>query len=166
MAIISIVVAASENNVIGKDNQLLWHLPDDFKFFKAQTINKVIVMGRKTFESIGNRALPKRINVVISRNANFEVPEEVVLVDSLEAAIRKYQKEEEICIIGGEQIYTIALPLVNIIYITRVHTELDGDTYFPEIPTNDFILEAEEWHPQDEKHAFSFTFQKWVRKNG
>lgn len=166
MAIISIVVAASENNVIGKDNQLLWHLPDDFKFFKAQTINKVIVMGRKTFESIGNRALPKRINVVISRNANFKVPEEVVLVDSLEAAIRKYQKEEEICIIGGEQIYTIALPLVNIIYITRVHTELDGDTYFPEIPTNDFILEAEEWHPQDEKHAFSFTFQKWVRKNG
>lgn len=166
MAIISIVVAASENNVIGKDNQLIWYLPDDLKFFKAQTINKVIVMGRKTFESIGNRALPKRINVVISRNANFEVPENVILVNSLEEAIQQYQNEEEICIVGGQQIYTMAISLVDIIYITRVHTEIEGDTYFPEIPTNDFILEAEEWHPQDEKHAFSFTFQKWVRKNG
>lgn len=166
MAIISIVVAASENNVIGKDNQLLWHLPDDLKFFKSQTLNKVIVMGRKTFESIGNKALPKRTNVVISRNAGLEVPDNVILLNSVEEAIQKYQHEEEICIVGGEQIYRLALPLVNEIYITRVHISLDGDTYFPEISEDEFELVSEDYHNQDEKHAISFTFQKWKRKNG
>ncbi len=165
MAKISIVVAASENNVIGKDNQLLWHLPDDLKFFKAQTLGKVIVMGRKTFESIGNKALPKRTNVVISRNKDFEVPEGVVLKKNVEEALQTFQQEEEICIVGGEQIYRLALPFVDEIYITRIHLEINGDTYFPEVPT-DFQLESEAYHAKDEKHAIDFTFQKWVRKNG
>ncbi len=165
MAKISIVVAASENNVIGKDNQLLWHLPDDLKFFKTQTLGKVIVMGRKTFESIGNKALPKRTNVVISRNKDLEVPEGVVLKKNVEEALQTFQQEEEICIVGGEQIYRLALPFVDEIYITRIHLEINGDTYFPEIPA-DFQLESETYHAKDEKHAIDFTFQKWVRKNG
>src|SRR5690606_28045397 len=105
MTKISIVVAAAENNVIGKDNQLLWHLPDDLKFFKAQTLEKVILMGRKTFESIGSKALPRRTNVVISRNDHFAVPEGVVLFRNLENALEFYKNEPEICIVGGEQIY-------------------------------------------------------------
>lgn len=166
MTKISIVVAAAENNVIGKDNQLLWHLPDDLKFFKAQTLEKVILMGRKTFESIGSKALPRRTNVVISRNDHFAVPEGVVLFRNLENALEFYKNEPEICIVGGEQIYRLALPLVDEIYLTKVHTTINGDTFFPEIPTSEFELVTEVYHAKDEKHAYDFTFQKWIRKNG
>ena len=159
---ISIIVAASENNVIGKNNDLIWHLPNDLKFFKRMTSGHTIIMGRKTFESVG-RPLPKRTNIIITRDTDFN-PEGCVVVHSLEDALTEAAKtDKNPFIVGGEQIYRLALPLTDVVYLTRVHHEFDGDRYFPEL--------GKEWnevenipHSVDEKHSYAFTFKTYKRR--
>ena len=163
--IISLVVAASDNNVIGKNNQLLWHLPNDMKYFKNVTWGMPVVMGRKTFESIGSKPLSGRKNIVITRKPGWNA-EGVSVADSVDAAvsIAEALNYKEIFIIGGGEIYVIAFDRANKIYMTRVHAELEGDTYFPVIEKNDWTLMSKTDNPADEKHAYAFSFQLWERK--
>jgi len=161
---ISFVVAASENNVIGIDNELPWHLPMDLKFFKKMTSGKPVIMGRKTFESLG-KALPNRLNIVLSRHLK-KPPEDTQLFPKFKDALTFLNTENypEICIIGGGQVFAESMDLADIIYITRVHTVIEnGTAFFPEIDKGKWRLEWEEHHEKDEKHQFSFTFQKWVK---
>jgi dihydrofolate reductase len=161
---ISLVVAASDNHAIGKDNQLLWHLPKDMRFFKNTTWALPILMGRKTFESLGNKVLPGRMNMIITRQANKEY-EGAKVVTSLEQAIElaKQNDYKELMVIGGGEIYQMAMPLANTIYLTRVHTNIEGDTYFPALGA-EWMLESSEPQLADEKHAFDFDFEIWQRK--
>ena len=163
--IISLVVAASDNNVIGKNNQLLWHLPKDMKFFKNVTWAMPVVMGRKTFEAIGNKPLSGRKNIVITRQQGWKA-DGVSVVNSVDAAVALAEElnYKEIFIIGGGQIYMIAFDQANKIYMTRVHAELEGDTYFPVIEKDDWKLVSKTDNPADEKHAYAFSFQLWERK--
>lgn len=159
---ISLVAAIAENGAIGKDNKLLWHLSNDLKFFKAYTLGKVIVMGRKTFESIGRRALPGRINVVITNSVEIDV-ENIVVFKSLDAALSYYKSAEEVCIVGGAQMYAEALPIATHLILTRVSTSPEADVYFPNINWHNWKLLSEEKHLADEKHAFDYTFQIFER---
>jgi len=161
---IAIAVATSENNAIGKDNQLLWHLPADLKFFKNTTMGCPVVMGRKTFQSIG-RTLPGRKNVVITRDSSFNQDKQfdIEVVNSLEQALDVLKDTETVFIIGGGEIYKQALPLTHIVYRTLVHTSIDGDTFFPELTNTDFKLVWEEKHLSDEKNKYDYTFQKFER---
>lgn len=161
---ISLVVAASDNHAIGKDNQLLWHLPKDMRFFKNTTWALPILMGRKTFESLGNKVLPGRMNIIITRQANKEY-EGAKVVTSLEQAIElaKQNDYKELMVIGGGEIYQMAMPLANTIYLTRVHTNIEADTYFPALGA-EWMLESSEPQLADEKHAFDFDFEIWQRK--
>ena len=163
--IISLVVAASDNNVIGKNNQLLWHLPKDMKFFKNVTWAMPVVMGRKTFESMGSKPLNGRKNIVITRKANWTA-DGVSVVNNLDAAISLANEWnfKEVFVIGGGEIYLVAFQQANKIYMTRVHAELEGDTYFPVIEKNDWTLVSNVDNPADEKHAYRFSFQLWERK--
>ena len=131
---LSLIVAVAKNGVIGANNQLLWHISEDLKRFKAITTGCPIIMGRKTFESLG-RALPNRHNIVITRNGQFTLPEGVTRASSLGDAIEKAQSEREIFIIGGGQIYNQSIELVDKMYITEVDQTPEGDTVFPEIDT-------------------------------
>ena len=162
---ISLVVAASENNVIGKNNQLLWHLPKDMKFFKNVTWAMPVVMGRKTFESMGSKPLSGRKNIIITRKSDWKA-EGVSVVNSLEAAVALASElnYNEIFVIGGGEIYLIAFQKANKIYMTRVHAEIEGDTYFPVIEKNDWSLTSNVNNAADEKHAYAFSFQLWEKK--
>jgi dihydrofolate reductase len=160
-----IVVAASENDIIGVDNQLPWHLPDDLRFFKQATSGKPIIMGRNTWESIG-RPLPNRLNIVLSSRP-CNLPEGVLQFSSLDEAVNFLRQKEcsEACIIGGGQLYATAIHLVDRIYLTRVHVQLEkGNAYFPKPDPAIWTLLTEEFHPADEKHAYAFTIQCWGRK--
>lgn len=128
---LSIIVAASQNNAIGKNNELLWRISDDLKRFKALTMGKTCIMGRKTYESIG-RPLPGRKFVIISRQPDYQVPG-CVVVPSLEAAVRHSVPDEETFIIGGGEIYAQSMPLAKKIYLTRVYADYEGDAFFPEL---------------------------------
>lgn len=158
---ITLIVAAAENNTIGKDNKMLWHLPNDFRYFKQNTIGHSIVMGRKTFESIG-RPLPERRNIVLTRDLNYRNPD-VDVANSLQEVITYCRDEREIFIIGGADIYKQALPLANRILLTRVHTVLDGDAYFPELSESEWNLIQQDPHQKDEKHVFDYTFEVWEK---
>lgn len=162
---ISIIVAISDNNVIGKDNALLWRLSADMRFFKEKTTGHHIIMGRKTFESLGNRLLPNRTSIVISRNADYQLPEGGILATSIENAIAKVKDETEAFFIGGEQIYKSALPFVDTLYITRVHHTFDGDAFFPEIDKSQWKLVSSEHHKADEKNEYDYTFETYQRIN-
>lgn len=161
---ITFVVAASDNNVIGIQNQLPWHLPDDLKFFKKNTIGKPVLMGKNTWLSLG-KPLPGRLNIVLSSTLK-DVPEHVLVFENVEDALQYLinKNTEELCVIGGGQIFEKLLPMADIIFLTRVHTHIaNGDAFFPGI-NEDWHLAWEEDHIKDEKHLYSFTFQKWVRK--
>ncbi|HRD56975.1 MAG TPA: dihydrofolate reductase [Ferruginibacter sp.] len=160
---ISLVVAAAENNAIGKNNQLLWHLPNDLKFFKNTTWASVVIMGRKTFESV-NKPLPGRLNIVVTKNKSWRF-DAVKTAEGLQEAIELAAKEnfKEIFIIGGGEIYKQAMPFANTIYLTRVHTSIDGDTFFPAINTAEWDLVQRDDFSKDEKHAFDYSFEKWVK---
>lgn len=162
--LIALVVAAAENNVIGKDNQLLWRLPNDMKFFKNTTWGMPVIMGRKTFESLG-KPLAGRTNIVITRQEAWQAPGAQV-VKSLEEAIAAAGDTDakEAFVIGGGEIYALALPLAQRIYLTRVHTRLEGDTYFPEFDQQQWELLSNLDFPADEKHAYAYSFQVWRRK--
>jgi dihydrofolate reductase len=162
---ISLIVAAAENNAIGKNNQLLWKLPNDFKFFKNTTWGMPVVMGRKTYESLG-KALPGRFNVVITRQADWKA-DDAVVVNSLEEALLKAKENntKEIFIIGGAEIYKQAIDTVaNKIYLTRVHTQIDGDAYFPDVDTAKWEMSAIEDFTKDAQHDFDYSFQTWTRR--
>ncbi len=161
---ITLVVAASENNAIGKDNQLLWHLPKDMRFFKNTTWALPILMGRKTFESMGSRLLPGRLNIIITQQQGLVI-QGAIVVNSIQEAIGIALKEDykELMVIGGGQIYEMALPLASKVWLTRVHTTIDGDTFFP-ILSNDWEIKLIESHQADEKHAYAFDFECWQRK--
>ncbi len=162
---LSIVVAASLNNAIGKDNKLLWHLPNDMKFFKQTTWAMPVVMGRKTFESMNSKPLNGRLNIVITRQKDYTA-NGAVIVESLADAVfvAKEHLYKEIFIIGGGEIYKQALAKVDTIYLTKVDTLIEGDTFFPEIDATDFEMIQEDKHKADDKHAFAYSFQTWRRK--
>jgi dihydrofolate reductase len=159
---ITLIAAVAENNALGKDNQLLWHLPDDFKRFKNITSGHHIIMGRKTFESFP-KPLPKRIHVIITRQKDYQ-PEGCLIVDSLAKAISVCPKDEELFIIGGGEIYKQSIEMADKLDITRVHHTFDADTFFPEIDLTKWKLTPEEYHPKDEKHQFDFTFETYLKK--
>lgn len=154
---INIVVAKASNNVIGAKNNLIWHLPNDLKHFKNLTSGHPIIMGRKTYESLG-KPLPNRTNIVITRDSNWTT-DGIVKENSLEKAIDSALKiDEDIYIIGGGNIYKQAMEFTDILYITEVHHEFDGDTYFPEIDTDDWEEIERENFKKDEKHPFAYSF--------
>ena len=153
---ISIVVAASENNVIGVGNRLPWRLPEDLKRFKALTMGKPMIMGRRTFESIG-RALPGRTSIVVSRRAPLAV-EGVITVHSPEAALEAAHPAPEAMLIGGAEIYRQLLARTDTIHLTRVHARLEGDAFFPQLAPGAWREIDSEPHSADERHAYPFTF--------
>ena len=161
---VSIIVAASSNNVIGKNNQLIWHLPNDLTFFKNTTWGSVVIMGRKTFESV-NRALPGRINIVVTKQQQWQA-ENVISVNNLSNAIEKAKESncKEIFVIGGGEIYKECIPIADRIYMTRVHAEIDGDTFFPPFDEKEWILVSNKDFKADDRNAFDHSIQIWDRK--
>ena len=159
---VSLIVAASTNNVIGSDGELPWHLPDDLRNFKRLTTGKPIVMGRKTFDSIG-KPLPDRRNVVITRDPDC-VAAGCDVVTSPEAALELLHNAAEVMIIGGSQIYGAFLPLADRVYLTRVHAEVDGDAVFPDLDENEWTLVSSESHGADDAHRFAFDCMVFERR--
>ena len=157
-----LIAAVAENNALGKNNDLLWHLPNDFKRFKEVTSGHYIVMGRKTFESFP-KPLPNRTHVIITRQKDFK-HEGCIVVSDIEKAIAACPENEDIYIIGGGEIYTQSIHFADQLDITRVHHSFDADVYFPEINPDIWELTNETFHPKDEKHLFDFTFQTFARK--
>ena len=161
---ISIIVAADENNAIGKNKQMLWHLPYDLKNFKELTTGHAVIMGRRTFESLPSGALPNRKNVVLT-----SVPEAIVdnvfACSSLEEAIALCSKEEEIFMIGGALVYKQALPMTDTLHFTRVHHVFeDADTFFPEINYDEWNEVSKKEHPADSKHEHPYTMYVYKKK--
>jgi len=159
---VSVIVAVSRNQVIGKDNQLIWKLSADLKRFKALTAGHTIIMGRKTFESIG-KPLPDRTSIIITRQADYQ-EEGCIVVNSLDEALEKAADQEEVFIIGGGTIYKEALDKANKIYYTKVHKSFEGDTFFP-------VLDLKEWESvrredclPDEKNKYPYSFIDYERK--
>lgn len=161
---ITLVVAASDNNVIGNDNQLLWHLPTDLRFFKNTTWGLPILMGRKTFASLGCKNLPGRLNLILTKQKDIDF-KGATMVHSIQDAINIAQQMDykQLMVIGGGQIYELALPLAQTIMLTRVHATLDGDTFFPTLST-EWEKTSSTFYPSDEKHLYSFDIECWKRK--
>lgn len=161
---ISISVAVAKNNVIGKDNKLLWHISEDLKRFKRITSNKKMIMGRKTFESLPG-ILPNREHIVVTRDENFKIDsDKVTIVHDLNSLLEKYSKcEDEIFIIGGAEIYKQLLPYTQKIYLTKIDETFEGDTYFPEINYDEFKTEHVSEQFTDEKNGLNYTFIDLVR---
>ena len=160
---LSLIVAMTKNRVIGKDNQMPWHLPADLAWFRRNTLGKPVVMGRKTFASIG-RPLPKRVNVVLSRSP-FE-HDGVIWHISLESAANFLHDFQEIMLIGGGEVFKQYLQQVDKLYLTEIQAELDGDTFFPEIDWNQWQSEFEEYRLADENNAYDLKFMILSRKRG
>lgn len=159
---IILIAAAAKNNALGKDNQLLWHLPDDFKRFKALTTGHYIIMGRKTFESFP-KPLPNRVHVIITRQSDYKA-ENCIVVGSMREALKVCPENEDVYVIGGGEIYDLALPFADKIELTRVDVSLEADAFFPEFSEDDWKLETSEFHPKDEKHVYDFSFETFIRK--
>ena len=153
--IISMIAAMADNRIIGKDNQMPWHLPADFAWFKRCTMGKPVVMGRKTYESIG-RPLPGRLNIVISRDETLKI-EGVTTVTSIEQALDVAGDVEEVMIIGGGAIYAACLPMANKLYVTHIEAAIDGDTQFPDWG-DEFKETYSEMYQADEKNAYNMRF--------
>jgi dihydrofolate reductase len=152
----------AENRVIGRAGGLPWRLPEDLKHFKRLTVDHTVIMGRKTFEEI-RHPLANRRNVVISRNPDFR-PRGVTVVPSLDEALALGATEDEVFVIGGGEVYRLAIPRADRIYLTVVHASLEGDTWFPAFEAHDgWVLEEEAHHPADDRHAYSFTFRRYQR---
>jgi len=156
------IAAAAENRALGKDNQLVWHLPNDFKRFKTLTTAHHIIMGRKTFESFP-KPLPNRTHIIITRQKDYKA-EGCIIVDSIEKAIEKCPKDEESFIIGGGEIYQLAMPFADKIELTVVHHNFDADAFFPEIKLEDWLLNNTDFQAKDEKHLYDYSFKTYIRK--
>jgi dihydrofolate reductase len=153
--IVTIVVAISENHVIGKDNKLLWHMPTDLKHFKEITTGHTVIMGRKTYESVG-KPLPNRRNIIITRqNITIEGCE---VVNSIETALSLCKDEAEVFIVGGAEIYKEAISLTDRIYLTIIHKEFEGDSFFPEINEQEWKEVFREDHQPDQKNLLPYSF--------
>ena len=159
---ISIIVATSQNNVIGKDNQLIWRLSDDLKRFKALTTGHHIIMGRKTFDSIG-KALPNRTSIIITRQADYKA-EGCIVVNSLEEALEKVPTDQEAFIVGGGTIYKEMMDKADKLYLTLVHNKFEGDTFFPKIDDKIWKSVKREDHMPNEKNTYAYSFIDYVRK--
>lgn len=160
---VTLIAAAAENNALGKDNQMIWHLPDDFKRFKQLTTGHHIIMGRKTFESLPG-ILPNRTHIIITRQADFSA-EDCIVVNSLDEALLKSAGDQEAFIIGGGEIYKQSMDIADKIELTRVYgTSPEADAFFPEIDPKTWVLEKEVFHPRDEKHKYDMAFQTFVRR--
>jgi dihydrofolate reductase len=158
---ISMIVAMGENNAIGKDNDLLWHLPDDFKHFKSVTMGKPIVMGRKTYESIG-RPLPGRENIVVTHDDSYVV-DDVTVVHSIDAALEACEKYDDVMVIGGASFYQQMMLKAERLYITMVHQSFEADAFFPSISETKWREIDREEHVADEKHRYNFSFITYER---
>ena len=157
------IAAVAQNNALGKDNDLLWHLPDDFKRFKSLTTGHYIIMGRKTFESFP-KPLPNRTHIIITRQKEYSVPDNCFVASSLTQAIEMCPKNEDIYIIGGGEIYKQSMDFADKLEITKVHQSFDADTFFPEIDDKKWKLHEEVFHPADEKHKYGFSFLTYLKK--
>ena len=161
---LSIIVAVAENNVIGKDNKLIWHLPADLKRFKEITTGHTIIMGRKTFESLG-RVLPNRKHVILCNDMEMNVEDEnVEILEDISMLDKYIQDTEEHFIIGGATIYKLLMPKVNKIYLTLIHEKFDGDVYFPEISDDEWKIVDRTAGITDEKNPYNYEFITYVRK--
>ena len=162
---ISLIAAVDQHRAIGYQNQLPWHLPDDLKFFKAQTQGGIVVMGRKTFESLGSRPLPNRRNIILTQQIDWSHQGIEVAHDWAKLLIELTQEQQEkIWVIGGGEIYRLALPDADELVITQVDTGLrQADTWFPEWSQDHWVKTESAYHDQDERHLFAFEWQKWLR---
>lgn len=158
---ITIIAAAGENNSLGKDNDLVWHLPDDFKRFKELTSGNYILMGRKTFETFP-KPLPNRKHLIITRQEDYQVPENCFVFDTIQSAI-DFTDNQDIWIIGGGEIYKQSMEIADRIELTRVHSDFEADTFFTEIG-EEWELVSEEYHPVDDRHKYDFTYLTYNRK--
>jgi len=163
--IISAIVAVGHNNVIGSNNKIPWYLPADLKYFKKKTINHTLLMGRKTFQSIG-RPLPKRTNIVITRDPFFTASG-VLVVHSIEEGLELANQKgaQELFIIGGGQIYKESIPYWDKIYLTEVDIDIEGEVYFPDVDLSDWELLSSESHPPNEKNEYGYTFKVFKNKS-
>lgn len=160
---IIVIAAAAENDALGINNQLLWHLPDDFKRFKQLTTGHHIIMGRKTFESFP-KPLPNRTHIVISRQSDYK-REGAIVVNSLEEALRIVPSDQDVFIIGGGEIYSLGVMIADKIELTRVHSDFNADVFFPAIDTKKWELVSREFHDKDDHHQHAFTFETYLKKN-
>ena len=160
---LSLIAALAENGTIGKDNKLPWHLPDDFKWFKENTLGKPVIMGRRTWESIGSKPLPGRKNIVVTRSPSSPV-DGVEMAFNLQRAVELAGREDEAVIIGGARLYADALPITDLMYLTRVHAEIEGDTVFPEITWDQWERVSSDKHLADDRHTYAFTCEIWKRR--
>lgn len=158
---VEIIVAMSKNRAIGKNNSLLWHLPADLKFFKEKTTGHAIVMGRKTYESIG-KPLPNRQNIIISKKSDYEAAG-CIVVDSLEQALNQAKEQERIFVIGGAQIYQMAMEQAQRLWLTSVDTTVEGDAFFPEINLNQWEEVSRETWFKDDKNAYNYAFIQYAK---
>lgn len=160
---LSIIVAVAKNNVIGKDNQLIWHLPEDLKRFKKLTTNHTIIMGRKTFESLG-RILPNRKHVILCNDAEMNINDEnVEILDDISKLKKYIDSDEENFVIGGATIYKLLMPYTNKMYVTHINQDFEGDVYFPEISENDWKVIEKEKGLKDEKNPFDYEYTTYER---
>tara|TARA_B000000441_G_scaffold96411_1_gene67071 strand:- start:236 stop:736 length:501 start_codon:yes stop_codon:yes gene_type:complete len=159
---ITIIVAAAENDAIGINNDLIWSLPNDLKRFKKLTSGHCIIMGRKTFDSFPG-LLPNRKHIVISKKTDSYFPKEVCVVNNFKDAIKATNEDENPYVIGGGQIYKLAIEISDKIEITRVHEKFEADTFFPKISENKWELINEEFNEKDEKHKFSYTYKTYLK---
>lgn len=159
---IIMIAAVAENNALGKNNDLLWHLPNDFKRFKAVTTGHHIIMGRKTFESFP-KPLPNRTHVIITRQKDYKAAG-CIVVSSLAEALSVCPANEDVFIIGGGEIYNLALPIADKLDLTKVHHTFEADAYFPEIDPKQWKLTNSEHHSKDEKHQYDYSFESYERK--
>ncbi len=164
--IISIIVAVSQNNVLGKDNKLPWYLPADMKYFKQITLGHPVIMGRSTYEALG-APLPGRLNIIITRQEDFLAPGSII-VNNLKAAFdaARNEKDEEIFVIGGGDIIRQTLVWADRIYLTRIFEDFDGDTFFPQLNEDDWKLVSEERHQSDEKNRYEYAFRVYAASGG
>jgi len=160
--LITIIAAIGENNALGKDNKMLWHLPDDFKRFKKVTTGHHVIMGRKTFESIGSKALPKRTNIIITRQTSYDASC-IVLASSLRKALRIAKTDPNPYILGGGMVYKEAMQFADKLDLTIVHHEFEADTFFPKIDPKTWREVTREFHPKDSKHKYDFSFVMYER---
>jgi len=161
---ITLIVAVADSGVIGRDNGLPWHLPEDLKRFKRLTLGKPIIMGRRTYASIG-MPLPGRQNIVVTRDPNYR-PEGVSVVHDPEAALRAAGGAAEVMVIGGAELFRVFLPRAGRIHLTRVHGDIAGDVTWPALDSRDWQVVEREAHDIDERHAFAMTFEVWERRQG
>ena len=162
MAKLSLICAMDQNRLIGKDNTLPWHLPADLAFFKRTTIGKPILMGRKTFQSIG-RPLPGRQNIIITRDKSFNA-EGCDVVNTIDQALKLCVQQEDIMLIGGASLYEQTITQADYLYVTEIHHQFEGDTWFPALHSEDWLIDLQEDFKADEKNNYAYSFIKYSRE--